>query len=143
MLRLVESCFLAMEATFISHFGIDVPGWVESVKWLIIGYIIAFGTLDYALKAWHRRLMLYLYREHRTTCEKLDAKLFERHKCLPDWTSWGGWSWAGLRFFLFKKYEVLDDPDLLSRARRFRLALGISLLTFIVVGAAALYWDPH
>jgi hypothetical protein len=113
------------------------------MKWLIIDFIIAFGILEYVLKSWHRRLMMYLYREHRAACEQLDAKLFERHTCLPDWTSRGGWTWSGIRFFLCKKYEKLDDPELLSRARRFRLALGLWFLTSFVVGAAALYWNPH
>jgi hypothetical protein len=73
------------------------------MKWLIIGFMIAFATLGFALKSWHRRLMMYLYREHRATCEELDAKLFERHERLPDWTSWGVWTWARFAFLSLQK----------------------------------------
>ncbi len=113
------------------------------MKWLIIDFIVAFGILGYVLKWWHRKLMMYLYREHRTECEQLDTRLFDRHAYLPDWTSRGSWTWRGLRFLLCKKYERLDDPELLMRARRFRVALVVWLVTLIVIGAAALYWNPH
>jgi hypothetical protein len=70
---------------------------------------------------------MYLYREHRTTCEKLEPSLFERHG-MPAWIHWLGWSWPGLHFFLLKKYEILKDSEFSWRARRFRLALGIDLM---------------
>jgi len=85
---------------------------------------------------------MYLYREHRTTCEKLEPSLFERHG-MPAWIPWLGWSWPGLRFFLLKKYEILDDSKFHCRARRFRFALGMWLLTCIIVAMIAFYLNPH
>jgi hypothetical protein len=113
------------------------------MNWVVVGFIIACGALGLGLKLWHRRLITYLYREHRATCERLDAELFERHERLPGWTYWGVWSWPGLRFFLFRKYEILEDPELLSRARRFRFALGVWLLTCIIVAMIAFYLHLH
>jgi hypothetical protein len=113
------------------------------MNWVIIAFIIALGALGLVLKSWHRRLMEYLYSNHRAKCERVDAKLFERNERWPNWTDWGIWTWSGLRFFLFKEYQVIEDPKLLSRARRFRFALGIWMLTLVIVGTVALYFSPR
>jgi hypothetical protein len=94
------------------------------------------------LTLWHRRLLFYLYREHRTTCEKLEPLLFNRHG-LPDWVLWGSWFWPGIRFFLFKKYETLQDAEFRHRSRRFRFALGMWLVMLVILTTVALYLNPQ
>src|SRR6266511_3885808 len=109
---------------------------------LVVGIMILGTAYGFLLTAWHRRLVMYLYRKHRPACETLEPSLFERHG-FPDWMLWGSWFWPGVRFFICKKYEVLDDSDFQRRAGRFRFALGIYVVMVITVATIAFYLNPH
>src|SRR6478672_3730031 len=98
------------------------------------GLIILGVAYGFFLTSWHQNLITYLYREHRTRCEEVERSLFERHG-FPRWLGWLGWSWPSLRFFLLKQYEILQDLEFCRRARRFRLAVGIYFVTWIIVAA--------
>lgn len=113
-----------------------------SQELFVKGLIILGVAYGFFLKSWYQKLMTYLYREHRTRCEQVEQSLFERHG-FPRWLDWLGWSWPGVRFFLLKQYEILQDMEFCRRARRFRLAVGVYFVTCIIVAAIAFSVSPR
>jgi hypothetical protein len=109
---------------------------------LLKGLIVLGVAYGFFLTSWHRNLITYLYREHRARCEAAEPSLFERHG-FPQWLCWLGWSWPSLRFFLQKKYEILQDFEFCRRVRRFQLAVGIYFVAWIIAVIFALYANAH
>jgi hypothetical protein len=110
---------------------------------IVIGSIILCAVYGLLLTLWFRSLLAHLNRAHKAACERLEPSLFERRRVWRIGIMGTLWTWAGLRFFLLKKYDALQDSGFQHRARRFRFALGTYLLMVIIVVTIALYLNPH
>jgi hypothetical protein len=109
---------------------------------LAIGFMILCGLYGFVLTCWHLKLMVYLHREHTPEWQKLGPLIFG-NQLWPYSIRYPVWSWRSLGFFLFKRYKILNDPEFVCRARSFRSALIIWLLTLGILTIAALYWNPY